>query len=123
MMSKRMLALAVAAVCTVTLTAQKVQINGGGATFPNPIYSKWFSDYNKLHPTVEINYQPQGSGFGVQQIMAQTVFFGASDKPMPDDKLKDAPGKIMHFPTVLGADVPVYNIPGVSADLKFTGPE
>ncbi len=99
-----------------------MQINGGGATFPYPIYSKWFSEYNKLHPNVEINYQSQGSGFGIQQIQAQTVFFGASDGPMTDDQLKAAPGHLMHFPTVLGADVPVYNIPGVTAELKFTGP-
>jgi phosphate transport system substrate-binding protein len=102
--------------------AQTVQINGGGATFPYPIYSKWFSEYNKLHPNVQINYNSQGSGFGIQQIQRQTVFFGASDGPMTNEQLTAAPGRILHFPTVLGADVPVYNIPGVNASLKFTGP-
>ncbi|HYT66089.1 MAG TPA: phosphate ABC transporter substrate-binding protein PstS [Vicinamibacterales bacterium] len=115
-------ALGIAALMGVTLAAQKVQINGGGATFPNPIYTKWFSEYNKLHPNVEINYQSQGSGFGIQQIIKRTVFFGATDGPMTQDQLLSAPGKIVHFPTVLGADVPVYNIPGVSQELKFSGP-
>jgi phosphate transport system substrate-binding protein len=100
--------------------AQKVQINGAGATFPYPIYSKWFSEYNKLHPEVEINYQSIGSGGGIRQITNQTVFFGATDGPMTPQQLLDAPGKILHFPTVLGADVPVYNVPGVN-NLKFTG--
>jgi phosphate transport system substrate-binding protein len=114
-----------AAVCVMAATgliAQTVEINGGGATFPNPIYSKWFSEYNKLHTNVRINYQPQGSGFGIQQLTQQTVFFGASDGPMTDEQLKAAPGPILHFPTVLGAVVPVYNIPGLSGALKFTGP-
>jgi phosphate transport system substrate-binding protein len=110
------------ALALVTVGLAKVSINGGGATFPYPIYSKWFSEYNKLHPDVEINYQPQGSGFGIQQIQKQTVFFGATDGPMTPDQLLGAPGKVLHFPTVLGADVPVYNIPGVTAALKFTGP-
>jgi phosphate transport system substrate-binding protein len=101
--------------------AQKVQINGAGATFPFPIYSKWFSEYNKLHPNVEINYQSIGSGGGIRQISARTVFFGATDGPMTQDQLLAAPAKILHFPTVLGADVPVYNLPGVTAELKFTG--
>jgi phosphate transport system substrate-binding protein len=98
------------------------QLNGAGATFPNPIYSKWFSEYNKLHPDIQINYQPIGSGGGIRQLTAQTVFFGASDAPMTDEQLKQAPGKILHFPTVLGAVVPVYNIEGAPAQLKFTGP-
>src|ERR1700738_3769241 len=101
--------------------AQTMQINGAGATFPNPIYSKWFAEYNKLHPNVAINYQPIGSGGGIRQITNQTVFFGATDGPMTNDQLVAAPGKILHFPTVLGADVPVYNIPNVTAELKFTG--
>ena len=104
---------------TATLVAQ--QINGAGATFPNPIYSKWFSEYNKLHPNVQINYQPIGSGGGIRQVTNRTVFFGATDGPMTDDQLQAAPGKLLHFPTVLGAVVPVYNIPGVSTELKFTG--
>jgi phosphate transport system substrate-binding protein len=101
--------------------AKTVQINGAGATFPNPIYSKWFSEYNKLHPEIQINYQPIGSGGGIRQLTAQTVFFGASDGPMTDEQLKGAPGSILHFPTVLGAVVPVYNLEGVK-DLKFSGP-
>ena len=101
--------------------AQAIQINGAGATFPNPIYSKWFSEYNKLHSHVQINYQPIGSGGGIRQLSAQTVFFGASDAPMTDEQIKAAPGPILHFPTVLGAVVPVYNLEGVT-DLKFTGP-
>jgi phosphate transport system substrate-binding protein len=100
---------------------QKVQINGAGATFPYPIYSKWFSEYNKLHPNVEINYQSIGSGGGIRQITNGTVFFGATDGPMTNDQLLAAPSKVLHFPTVLGADVPVYNIPNVTAELKFTG--
>ena len=98
------------------------QINGAGATFPNPIYSKWFSEYNKLHPGVRINYQPLGSGAGIRQLTSRTVFFGASDQPMKDEQLQAAPGRILHFPTVLGAVVPIYNLPEVSQQLKFTGP-
>jgi phosphate transport system substrate-binding protein len=101
---------------------QRLQINGAGATFPNPIYSKWFSEYNKLHSNVEINYQSIGSGGGIQQIINQTVFFGATDGPMTDQQLKAAPGPILHFPAVLGAVVPIYYIPGVTEELKFTGP-
>jgi phosphate transport system substrate-binding protein len=104
------------------LSAQKVTITGAGATFPYPIYSKWFSEYNKLHSNVEINYQSIGSGGGVKQLTSQTVFFGASDYPLTPEQLQSAPGKILHFPTVLGAVVPIYNLPGVSAELKFTGP-
>lgn len=98
-----------------------VQINGAGATFPNPIYSKWFAEYTKQHPDVRINYQPIGSGGGVRQLTAQTVFFGASDSPMTDEQLQGAPGPILHFPTVLGAVVPIYNLQG-AGELKFTGP-
>jgi phosphate transport system substrate-binding protein len=104
------------------VAAQTMKINGAGATFPYPIYSKWFDEYHKLHPNVEINYQSIGSGGGIRQLSNQTVFFGASDGPMTNDQLLAAPAKILHFPTVLGADVPVYNIPGVTAELKFTGP-
>ena len=100
----------------------KTQMNGAGATFPNPIYSKWFSEYNKLHPGVRINYQSLGSGAGIRQLTSRTVFFGASDQPMKDEQLQAAPGRILHFPTVLGAVVPVYNLPAVSQQLKFTGP-
>src|SRR5216110_2202508 len=83
--------------------AQKVQINGAGATFPYPIYSKWFSEYNKLHSGVQINYQSIGSGGGIRQVTAQTVFFGATDGPMTNEQLLAAPGHLLHFPTVLGA--------------------
>lgn len=95
-------------------------INGAGATFPNPIYSKWFSEYHNLHPDVQINYQPIGSGGGIRQVLAGTVDFGATDGPMTDEQLSQAKGKIFHVPTVLGADVPAYNIPGVTGELKFT---
>ena len=101
-------------------TSGTVTINGAGATFPNPIYSKWFSDYNKAHPNIQVNYQSIGSGGGIKQMSAQTVFFGASDMPMTDEQLKSAPGPILHFPTVLGAVVPAYNVAGVG-ELKFTG--
>src|SRR5437016_2778635 len=124
-MNFRRLLASVACLATLggTVLAQhKIQINGAGATFPYPIYSKWFSEYNKLHPNVEINYQPIGSGGGIRQITNQTVFFGATDGPMTSDQLLAAPSRILHFPTVLGADVPVYNIPNVNAELKFTGP-
>ena len=104
------------------LSAQKTQITGAGATFPFPIYSKWFSEYNKKNPNVEINYQSLGSGAGIRQLTNQTVFFGATDGPMTEEQLQAAPGPILHFPTVLGGVVPVYNIPGVNAELKFTGP-
>ena len=91
------------------------QINGAGATFPYPIYSKWFAEYNRIHPDVRINYQSQGSGAGIRQLTSRTVFFGASDQPMNDEHLSNAPGTVLHFPTVLGAVVPVYNVPNVSA--------
>src|SRR5512135_2928231 len=110
-----------AVLAAMPASAQKIQINGAGATFPYPIYSKWFSEYNKLHPDIEINYQSIGSGGGIRQLTNQTVFFGASDGPMNEEQLKAAPGPILHFPTVLGGVVPVYNIEGVSAELKFTG--
>ena len=107
---------------TPAATTSSGQINGAGATFPNPIYSKWFSEYNKLHPDVRINYQSLGSGAGIRQLTSGTVFFGASDQPMKDDQLAAAPGRILHFPTVLGAVVPVYNLPEVTQPLKFSGP-
>jgi phosphate transport system substrate-binding protein len=102
-------------------TSAGAQINGAGATFPYPIYSKWFSEYGKAHPDVRINYQSIGSGGGIRQLTEQTVFFGASDGPMTDAQLKSAPGPIVHLPTVLGGVVPIYNVPGVSGDLQFTG--
>ena len=95
-------------------------LNGAGATFPYPMYSKWFSEYHKAHPEIEINYQSIGSGGGIRQVLAGTVDFGASDGPMTDEQLAQSKTKILHVPTVLGADVPAYNIPGVTAELKFT---
>jgi phosphate transport system substrate-binding protein len=99
-------------------------VNGAGATFPYPIYSKWFDEYHKLHPDIQINYQSIGSGGGIRQVLAGTVDFGASDGPMNDDQLQEYKNKrghdILHFPTVLGSDVPTYNVPGVSVQLKFT---
>jgi phosphate transport system substrate-binding protein len=95
-------------------------LNGAGATFPNPMYSKWFSEYHKVHSDVRINYQPIGSGGGIRQVTAGTVDFGASDMPMTDQQLKDSKVKIMNIPTVLGAVVPAYNIPGVTGEVKFT---
>ena len=95
-------------------------LNGAGATFPNPIYSKWFSEYNKLHPDIQINYQSLGSGAGIRQVLSGTVDFGASDTPMSDEQLAQSKTKILHIPTVLGAVVPAYNVPGVSAEVKFT---
>ena len=95
-------------------------LTGAGATFPYPIYSRWFSEFHKLHSDVEINYQSIGSGGGIRQVTAGTVDFGASDMPMNDKQLKEAKTKILNIPTVLGADVPAYNIPGVSGELKFT---
>jgi phosphate transport system substrate-binding protein len=116
--------LAATAICASLVAgaaAQTIQINGAGATFPYPIYSKWFAEYNKLHSNVQINYQSIGSGGGIRQITNQTVFFGATDGPMTPDQMQGAPGKILHFPTVLGAVVPIYNLPGASADLHFSG--
>jgi phosphate transport system substrate-binding protein len=120
-MLKKLIGVAAALLLAAASQAQTIQIDGAGATFPYPIYSKWFSEYNKLHPNIQINYQSIGSGGGIQQLSSQTVFFGASDGPMNDEQLSKAPIKILHFPTVLGGVVPVYNIPGVTADLKFSG--
>ena len=121
-MTKLATVAAVAMSLVAGVAAQKVQIQGAGATFPNPIYQKWMSEYNKLHSNIEINYQSLGSGAGIRQLTNQTVFFGASDGPMTNEQLQAAPARILHFPTVLGGDVPVYNLPGVTAELKFTGP-
>jgi phosphate transport system substrate-binding protein len=120
--SKFLAGVACAAVLAVGAAAQTTQINGAGATFPYPIYSKWFSEYNKLHSNIQINYQSVGSGAGIQQLSKQTVFFGATDGPMTAEQMQSAPGAVLHFPTVLGAVVPVYNIPDVKTELKFSGP-
>ena len=103
------------------ITQAQMLINGAGATFPYPIYSKWFDQYTKVDPSVRFNYQSIGSGGGQKQILAQTVDFGASDGPMSDENLAKAPGKILHIPTVAGAVVITYNLPG-NPNLKLDGP-
>jgi phosphate transport system substrate-binding protein len=96
-------------------------INGAGATFPYPIYSKWFSEYNRLHPEVKINYQSIGSGGGIRQVSDGIIDFGATDSPMSDQLIAAARVKTAHIPTVLGAIVPIYNVPGVHKNLNFSG--
>jgi phosphate transport system substrate-binding protein len=120
-MMKRLITTFFALLVATVAAAQTVQINGAGATFPYPIYSKWFSEYNKLHPNAEINYQSIGSGGGIRQLTNQTVFFGASDGPMTNEQIYAAGFPIVHLPTVLGGVVPVYNVPGVSVELRFPG--
>ncbi len=111
--------LAIAMFCSVA--AAQTNLNGAGATFPYPIYSKWFNEYHNQHSDVQINYQSIGSGGGIRQVIAGTVDFGASDGPMTDEQLAQFKGgKLLHIPTVLGAVVPAYNVPGVTGELKFT---
>ncbi len=98
----------------------EIRLQGAGATFPNPLYQKWLSEYGKLNPNVKIDYQSIGSGGGIKQIQARTVDFGASDAPMKDEDLRAAPGEILHIPTVLGAVVITYNLAGISQPLRFT---
>jgi phosphate transport system substrate-binding protein len=109
---------------SVVLAANALTITGAGASFPYPMYSKWFDEYHKKDTNIEINYQSIGSGGGIKQVTEGTVDFGASDGPMNDDQLKAFQDKhgfaILHFPTVLGAVVPTYNVPGVTSDLNFT---
>ena len=109
-------------VCALALcvTSSAQSLNGAGATFPNPIYQKWFTEYSAAHAGVKINYQSLGSGAGIRQVIAGTVDFGASDGPMTDEQLSQCKSKILHIPTVLGAVVPAYNITGVKQELKFT---
>ena len=114
---RKILAIVLLTGVSATASAQ-MMINGAGATFPYPIYSKWFDEYAKVDPSVRFNYQSIGSGGGQKQILAQTVDFGASDGPMSDDNLAKAPGKLLHIPTVAGADVVAYNLSGNPA-LKF----
>ena len=97
-----------------------VSLQGAGATFPNPLYQKWLSEYGKLHPNIRIDYQSIGSGGGIKQLKEQTVDFGASDAPMKDEDLKSAPGEVLHIPTVLGAVVIIYNLEGVNQTLRFS---
>ncbi len=111
----------VLAALTASAASAQMLINGAGATFPYPIYSKWFNEYAKVDPSVRFNYQSIGSGGGQKQILSQTVDFGASDGPMSDENLAKAPGKLLHIPTVAGADVLSYNLPG-NPKLKLDGP-
>ncbi|GAC1598572.1 MAG: phosphate ABC transporter substrate-binding protein PstS [Myxococcales bacterium] len=117
-MKKTLAVITLALAAAGAARADKMLINGAGATFPFPIYSKWFSDYNKLHPDVQINYQSIGSGGGIKQFTEKTVDFGASDAPLTDDEMKKAAG-VQHIPTVMGAVVVVYNAPGLTG-LKLT---
>ncbi len=118
---KRIIAVGIAAlggICAVPASAQS--INAAGATFPAPIYQKWFGEYKTAHPTIQINYQPIGSGGGIRQLQEGTVDFGASDMPMTDEQKTATKVPPLHFPTVLGAVVLTYNVPGVTGSLKFT---
>jgi phosphate transport system substrate-binding protein len=111
----------IAALCISSLPALgQVLVNGAGATFPYPIYAKWFDEFHKRHTEAQINYQSIGSGGGIRQLQAGTVDFGATDSPMTDEQISKVKYKTLHFPTVLGAVVPTYNIPGVSQELKLT---
>ncbi len=116
---RKLVLLLVCVLLALPVVAQTT-LNGAGATFPYPIYSKWFSEYQKAHPEVQINYQSIGSGGGIRQVTAGTVDFGASDMPMTDKQLSDSRIKILNLPTVLGAVVPAYNVPGVTGEVKFT---
>ena len=118
-MIRKLVLLACAAVLSTAAFAQ-TSLNAAGATFPYPIYSKWFSEYRNQHPDTEINYQSIGSGGGIQQLKAGTVDFGASDMPLDDKQLSEMPKPIFQLPTVLGSVVPAYNLPGVTQEIKFT---
>ena len=123
MISLRKSILALAALATLAgagSASAETLINGAGATFPYPLYSKWFAEYAKIDKSVKFNYQSIGSGGGIKQITAQTVDFGASDKFLSDEELRGAPGKLLHLPTVMGAVVVTYNIPGVAKGLKLS---
>ena len=113
--------LAALAITMAGVAAVAQNINAAGATFPNPIYNRWFTEYAQAHPNVKINYQPIRSGGGIRQVSDGTVDFGASDGPMTDQQLNEGKVKVMHIPTVLGAVVPVYNLPGLGKDLNFSG--
>jgi phosphate transport system substrate-binding protein len=110
---------AAALVACVASQGLAQKLNAAGATFPYPIYSKWFSEFSSQHPGIEINYQSIGSGGGIRQVTAGTVDFGASDGPMSNEQLAQSKIKIVHIPTVLGAVVPIYNLPGVNTELRF----
>src|SRR6184192_4536642 len=101
-------------------TGSEIRLQGAGATFPNPLYQKWLSEYGKLHPNIKIDYQSIGSGGGIKQIQSRTVDFGASDAPMTDTELKASPAELLHVPTVLGAVVITYNLQGTPRPLRFS---
>jgi len=121
---KPVISFAILGLAAAAMSFAQINVTGAGATFPYPMYSKWFDEYHKANPNIQINYQSIGSGGGIKQVTEGTVDFGASDGPMSDDNIKEFHDKrgtnILHFPTVLGADVPTYNIPGVTAELNFT---
>jgi phosphate transport system substrate-binding protein len=123
-MIKRILGMTIAVAALAGVAAAALSLTGAGATFPYPMYSKWFSDYHKIHGDIEINYQSIGSGGGIKQVTEGTVDFGATDGPMNDEQLAEFKTKrqcdVLHFPTVMGAVVPTYNIPGVTGELNFT---
>src|SRR5213082_4310673 len=112
--------LALAALTLAAPAAAQVKLNGAGATFPSIIYQDWMLSYNKTHPDVQLNYQSIGSGGGIRQFSDGTVDFGGSDAPMTDSAIAAINGNVLHIPTVLGGDVPTYNLPDVKATLKFT---
>ena len=119
---KNKFAIAIAALALAGVVyGQDIKLSAAGATFPFPIYSKWFNEFAAAHKGTEINYQSIGSGGGIRQLTEGTVDFGASDKPLSDEQAGKMKVKALHFPTVLGAVVPTYNVPGVSSDLKFSG--
>jgi phosphate transport system substrate-binding protein len=121
---RSMLRMAALTLAAAAMSFAQINVTGAGATFPYPMYSKWFDEYHKANPNIQINYQSIGSGGGINQVTEGTVDFGATDGPMSDMQLAAFQMKrmtnVLHFPTVLGADVPVYNIPGVTGELNFT---
>jgi phosphate transport system substrate-binding protein len=118
--NRKSIFLAAALVASAASSGLAQKINGAGASFPYPIYSKWFSEYSAQHPGVQINYQSIGSGGGIRQVTTGTVDFGASDGPMTNEQLAQSKVKLVHIPTVIGAVVPIYNLPGVTTELKFS---
>src|SRR3990167_2753671 len=116
-MKKKLLMILTGLGVAASAFAGSTLINGAGATFPYPIYSKWFDVYSTVNPDMRFNYQSIGSGGGIKQITAGTVDFGATDGPMTDQQLAGAPGRLLHLPMVMGAVVPTYNLPGVTKGL------
>src|SRR5262245_35431022 len=125
---KRLFAILAVFASTVIVSAQRgpssdvIQINGAGATLPYPIYSAWFTEFAKIRPDVRINYLSVGSSAGIDQLTEQLVFFAGTDTPLTIDEYQEAPGRILHLPTMLAAVVPIYNVPGVQGELRFDGP-